>query len=189
MRLGMASRLRPHNWLTTLVLRISSCTICLISARRARHRDGFRGWVPSPQIDWFCGPQRQHSTSAGCARAAPGHQVLPLWLAEVDAWGEEMSVAPDPLTSEAVGFDPVEPARRLDGESQCATQRCSVRDAGWKSVLVRVSQRRDPSGQVGQSVRCPHQRCRDEHPNDDKALEGERREHALSRPARTAAAA
>jgi len=66
-------------------------------------------------------------------------------------------VTPDPLTSEAAGFDPAELARRLDGELQCATRRCSVRDAGWKSVLVRVSQRRDPSGQVGMGT-LPHPR-------------------------------
>jgi AraC family transcriptional regulator len=64
---------------------------------------------------------------------------------------------PDPPTLGAARFDPAELARRLDGDPQCVTRRCSVPDAGWKSVLVRVSQRRDPSGQAGLGT-LPHPR-------------------------------
>jgi AraC family transcriptional regulator len=64
---------------------------------------------------------------------------------------------PDPLTSEAARFDPAELARRFDADVRCAPLRCSVRDADWTSVLVRVTQRRDPSGQAGMGT-LPHPR-------------------------------
>lgn len=63
----------------------------------------------------------------------------------------------DHLTLEASRFIPAELARRLDENVHCATLRCSARDTDWKSVLVRVSQRCDPSGHVAMGV-LPHPR-------------------------------
>jgi AraC family transcriptional regulator len=62
-----------------------------------------------------------------------------------------------PLASETARFVPAELARRLDRDAQCATRRCSARDTDWKSVLVRVSQRCDPSGQAALGI-LPHPR-------------------------------
>ena len=61
------------------------------------------------------------------------------------------------LNSWATRFVPAELARQLDRDANCSTRRCSVRDAGWKSVLVRVSQRCDPSGHARMSA-LPHPR-------------------------------
>jgi AraC family transcriptional regulator len=69
----------------------------------------------------------------------------------------ELNVTADPLASESARFVPGELARHFDQDVQCATRRCSVRDAGWKSVLIRVAQRCDPSGQAGPGV-LPHPR-------------------------------
>jgi AraC family transcriptional regulator len=62
-----------------------------------------------------------------------------------------------PLASDAARFVPAELARRLDRDVRCVTRRCSVRDADWKSVLVRVSHRCDPSGHAAMGV-LPHPR-------------------------------
>jgi AraC family transcriptional regulator len=62
-----------------------------------------------------------------------------------------------PLVLETSRFVAADMARRMDGYGQCATRRCSVRDAGWKSVLVRVAQRCDPAGQVVMGA-LPHPR-------------------------------
>jgi AraC family transcriptional regulator len=66
-------------------------------------------------------------------------------------------VTGDHLTLESSRFVPAELARRLDENVPCATPRCSARDTDWKSVLIRVSQRCDPSGQVAMAV-LPHPR-------------------------------
>jgi AraC family transcriptional regulator len=61
------------------------------------------------------------------------------------------------MALDAHRFVPAELARRLDLDTHCATRRCSARDSDWKSVLVRVSQRCDPSGHVAMGA-MPHLR-------------------------------
>lgn len=64
---------------------------------------------------------------------------------------------PDLSLPDAPSFSAPELARRFDGGEVCAVQRCSVRDAGWSSVLIRVAQRNDSSGYAGLGV-LPHPR-------------------------------
>ena len=61
------------------------------------------------------------------------------------------------LAPVTAGFVAAELAQYLDRTTPCAPQRCSVRDAGWESVLVRVSQRSDSSGRADMGV-LPHPR-------------------------------
>jgi AraC family transcriptional regulator len=59
---------------------------------------------------------------------------------------------PDLSQPDAPSFSAPELARRFDGGEACAVQRCSVRDAGWSSVLIRVARRNDSSGYAGLGV-------------------------------------
>ena len=59
---------------------------------------------------------------------------------------------PDLSQPDAPSFSAPELARRFDGGEVCAVQRCSVRDAGWSSVLIRVARRNDSSGYAGLGV-------------------------------------
>jgi AraC family transcriptional regulator len=59
---------------------------------------------------------------------------------------------PDSSLPDAPPFSAPELARRFDASQACAVQRCSARDAGWSSVLVRVSRRNDSSGYAGLGV-------------------------------------
>ncbi|MCM3923573.1 AraC family transcriptional regulator [Frankia sp. AiPs1] len=63
----------------------------------------------------------------------------------------------DPSASGATRFAAAELARRFDEDVHCTTRKCSVRDAGWSSVLVRVAQRQDASGRADMGV-LPHLR-------------------------------
>ncbi|WP_152989869.1 AraC family transcriptional regulator [Frankia sp. ACN1ag] len=63
----------------------------------------------------------------------------------------------DPLASGAMRFAAADLAQRFDQDVRCATRRCSVRDTGWESVLVRVAQRCDSSGRADMGV-LPHPR-------------------------------
>jgi AraC family transcriptional regulator len=69
----------------------------------------------------------------------------------------EAALAPAAPPPQATRFVPAELARRFDQDARCVTRRCSARDAGWQSVLVRVSQRCDPSGHARMSA-LPHPR-------------------------------
>jgi AraC family transcriptional regulator len=64
---------------------------------------------------------------------------------------------PDSSLPDAPSFSASELARRFDASEACAVQRCSARDAGWSSVLVRVARRNDSSGHAGLGV-LPHPR-------------------------------
>jgi AraC family transcriptional regulator len=64
---------------------------------------------------------------------------------------------PDSSLPDAPSFSARELARRFDASEACAVQRCSARDAGWSSVLVRVARRNDLSGHAGLGV-LPHPR-------------------------------
>jgi AraC family transcriptional regulator len=64
---------------------------------------------------------------------------------------------PDLSVPDAPSFSAPELARRFDGGEACAVQRCSARDAGWSSVLIRVARRNDSSGYAGLGV-LPHPR-------------------------------
>jgi AraC family transcriptional regulator len=64
---------------------------------------------------------------------------------------------PHPSASDGTPFSAAELSRRFDQDGQCTTRRCSVRDAGWESVLVRVTQRCDSSGRADIGV-LPHPR-------------------------------
>lgn len=59
---------------------------------------------------------------------------------------------PDSSLPDAPFFSAPELARRFDSNEACAVQRCSARDAGWSSVLVRVARRNDSSGYAGLGV-------------------------------------
>jgi AraC family transcriptional regulator len=64
---------------------------------------------------------------------------------------------PDSSLPDAPSFSASELARRFDASEACAVQRCSARDVGWSSVLVRVARRNDSSGHAGLGV-LPHPR-------------------------------
>ncbi len=64
---------------------------------------------------------------------------------------------PDLPLPDAPSFSAPALARRFDQSEACAVQRCSVRDAGWSSVLIRVARRNDSSGYAGLGV-LPHPR-------------------------------
>jgi AraC family transcriptional regulator len=64
---------------------------------------------------------------------------------------------PDLSLPDTPSFSALELARRFDRSDACAVQRCSVRDAGWSSVLVRVARRNDSCGHAGLGV-LPHPR-------------------------------
>jgi AraC family transcriptional regulator len=64
---------------------------------------------------------------------------------------------PDSSLPDAPSFSAPDLARRFDWGEACAVQRCSVRDAGWSSVLIRVARRNDSSGYAGLGV-LPHPR-------------------------------
>ena len=70
---------------------------------------------------------------------------------------EAMPISEAMAAPKAARFVPAELARLFDRDARCTTRRCSARDAGWKSVLVRVSQRCDPSGYVKMGA-LPHPR-------------------------------
>ena len=64
---------------------------------------------------------------------------------------------PDSSLPDAPSFSAPELARRLHASEACSVQRCSARDAGWSSVLVRVARRNDSSGYARLGV-LPHPR-------------------------------
>lgn len=64
---------------------------------------------------------------------------------------------PDLSLPDAPSFSAPDLARRFDRGDACAVARCSVRDAGWSSVLIRVARRNDSSGYASLGV-LPHPR-------------------------------
>ncbi len=89
---------------------------------------------------------------ADWSKAAPEAAPRP---SQAGPWEASVTSAPPALG--ITRFDAAGLAQRFDDDVQCTTRRCSVQDAGWLSVLVRVAQRSDASGRVDMGV-LPHPR-------------------------------